>query len=163
MNIDFFKTTKILDGGMGQELLAKGLISKGTLWSASGLIEERNHQLVIDVHLSFINAGADVIVTNNFSARRIRMEQNKVLDHFNFANQKAGELAVKAKEISKKDILIAGSLPAQNDTYQVDKRDKKIIEKDFFNQAKIISPYVDFFLFRCFEQWKRIRVSFKCN
>ncbi|MDB4846089.1 homocysteine S-methyltransferase family protein [Pelagibacteraceae bacterium] len=159
MNIDFFKTTKILDGGMGQELLAKGLISKGTLWSASGLIEERNHQLVIDVHLSFINAGADVIVTNNFSARRIRMEQNKVLDHFNFANQKAGELAVKAKEISKKDILIAGSLPAQNDTYQVDKRDKKIIEKDFFNQAKIISPYVDFFYLDVLSSGKELELA----
>ena len=145
MDRNFFKTTKILDGGMGQELLAKGLVSKGTLWSASGLIEEKNHQLVIDTHLEFINAGADVIITNSFSTRRVRMEQNKVLNFFNFANQKAGELAVKAKEISKKDVLIAGSLPAQNDTYQVDKRDKKIIEKDFFDQAKIIAPYVDFF------------------
>ena len=145
MDRNFFKTTKILDGGMGQELLAKGLVSKGTLWSASALIEEKNHQLVIDTHLEFINAGADVIITNSFSTRRVRMEQNKVLNFFNFANQKAGELAVKAKEISKKDVLIAGSLPAQNDTYQVDKRDKKIIEKDFFDQAKIIAPYVDFF------------------
>ena len=145
MDRNFFKTTKILDGGMGQELLAKGLVSKGTLWSASALIEEKNHQLVIDTHLEFINAGADVIITNSFSTRRVRMEQNKVLNFFNFANQKAGELAVKAKEISKKDVLIAGSLPAQNDTYQVDKRDKKIIEKDFFDQAKIIAPYIDFF------------------
>ena len=145
MDRNFFKTTKILDGGMGQELLAKGLVSKGTLWSASALIEEKNHQLVIDTHLEFINAGADVIITNSFSTRRVRMEQNKVLHFFNFANQKAGELAVKAKEISKKDVLIAGSLPAQNDTYQVDKRDKKIIEKDFFDQAKIIAPYIDFF------------------
>ncbi len=145
MNKNFFKTTKILDGGMGQELLSKGLVSKGTLWSASGLIEEKNHQLVIDTHLEFIKAGADVIITNSFSARRVRMEQNKVLDLFNFANQKAGELALKAREISKKNILIGGSLPAQNDTYQVDKRNKKIIEKDFFDQAKIVNPYVDFF------------------
>jgi len=145
MDRNFFKTTKILDGGMGQELLAKGLVSKGTLWSASALIEEKNHQLVIDTHLEFINAGADVIITNSFSTRRVRMEQNKVLHFFNFANQKAGELAVKAKEISKKDVLIAGSLPAQNDTYQVDSRERKIIEKDFFDQAKIIAPYIDFF------------------
>ena len=43
MKTDFFKTIKILDGGMGQELLARGLISKGTLWSASALINEENH------------------------------------------------------------------------------------------------------------------------
>lgn len=51
----------------------------------------------------------------------------------------------KAKKISKKNILIAGSLPAQNDTYQVDLRDKNIIEKNFYDQAKIINPYIDFF------------------
>ena len=112
-----FSEIRILDGGMGQELLARGLISKGTLWSASALIEEQYNQLIIDTHLSFINAGADVILTNSFTTRRIRMEQNGVGNLFNFANQKAGELAVKAKELSKKKILIAASLPSQNDTY----------------------------------------------
>ena len=38
MNKDFFKQVRILDGGMGQELHAKGLISMGTLWSASCLL-----------------------------------------------------------------------------------------------------------------------------
>ena len=33
MNIDFFKQVRILDGGMGQELHAKGLITRGTLRS----------------------------------------------------------------------------------------------------------------------------------
>ena len=74
------------------------------------------------------------------------MEQNKVGNLFNFVNQKAGELAVKAREISKKKILIAGALPAQNDTYQVDKRDNDIIEKDFFDQANLLNPYIDFFI-----------------
>ena len=102
MDLNYFKTTKILDGGMGQELLAKGLVSKGTLWSTSAVLEEKYHQLLVDVHLSFINAGADVIVTNNFSSRRIRLIQNKVGEKFNYVNQKACELANKAREISKK-------------------------------------------------------------
>ncbi len=50
----------------------------------------------------------------------------------------------KSKRIIKKNILIAGSLPAQNDTYEVDKREKNIIEKNFFDQARIINPYIDF-------------------
>ena len=44
------------------------------------------------------------------------MAQNNVEELFDYANKKAGELALRAKEISKKNILIAGSLPAQNDT-----------------------------------------------
>ena len=145
MDINYFTKTRILDGGMGQELLAKGLKAKGSLWSATALIEKKYHQLVVDAHLDFIKSGADVIVTNNFSARRARMIENKVEEHFNYANEKAGELALKAKEISKKNVLIAGSLPGQNDTYVLDQRDKKIIEKGFHDQAKLIKPFIDFF------------------
>ena len=145
MNKDFFKKIRILDAGMGQELLARGLVSKGTLWSATSLLDEKYYQLVIDTHLSLIKAVADVILTNTFTTRRVRMDQNKVGNLFNFANKKAAELAVKAKEISKKNILIAGSLPAQNDTYQVDKRENHIIEKDFFDQANIINSYIILF------------------
>ena len=159
MDKDFFKKIRILDGGMGQELLARGLVSKGTLWSASALLDEKNHQLVIDAHLSFINAGADVIVTNTFTTRRIRMQQNQVNHLFNFANEKAGELAVKAKEISKKNILIAGGLPAQSDTYQVDKREKNIIEKDFYDQATLINPYIDFFYLDVISSGKEIEIA----
>ena len=45
MNLEFFKKTRILDGGMGQELLARGLVSKGTLWSASAILEKKFHNL----------------------------------------------------------------------------------------------------------------------
>jgi len=145
MDKDFFKKTRILDGGMGQELLAKGLKAKGSLWSATALIEKNHHQLVVDAHLDFIKSGADVIVTNSFSARRVRMIQNKVEEDFKYANEKAGELAVKAKEISKKSVLIAGSLPAQNDTYILDQRDKNIMEKNFYDQAVLLKPFIDFF------------------
>ena len=142
---NFFKSLKILDGGMGQELLSRGLKSKGSLWSASALLEEKYHQLVIDSHIDFINSGANVIVTNNFSARRVRMIENNVNDKFQYANEKAGEIAVKAKKLSKKNIKIAGSLPAQNDTYLKDERDYKTIQQGFNDQAVCLKPYIDFY------------------
>ena len=159
MDLNFFKKIRVLDAGMGQELLARGLVTKGTLWSASSLLEEKYNKLVIDTHLSSINAGAEVILTNTFTTRKVRMEQNQVGDLFHFANQKACELAVKAKELSKKKILIAGSLPAQNDTYEVDNRDKNIIEKNFFDQAKIINPYIDFFYLDVLSSGREIEIA----
>tara|TARA_A100001015_G_scaffold300557_1_gene386125 strand:+ start:2575 stop:3492 length:918 start_codon:yes stop_codon:yes gene_type:complete len=144
VDLNFFNQTRILDGGMGQQLLEKGLVSKGTLWSTSAILDKKFHQLVIDVHLSFINSGADVILTNTFASRKIRLFQNKVEEHFKYVNEKACLLSIKAKELSKKDILIAGNLPCQFDTYVEDKRDSKIIEKDFYQQAEIIGPHVDF-------------------
>ena len=41
INKNFFNKTKILDGGMGQELLANGLVGKGTLWSSTALLDEK--------------------------------------------------------------------------------------------------------------------------
>ena len=159
MDINFFKKIRILDSGMGQELLSRGLITKGTLWSATSLLDKKYHQLVIDTHLSSINAGADVILTNTFTTRRVRMEQNKVADMFKYANQKACELAIKAKELSKKKILIAGSLPAQNDTYEVDKRDKNIIKNNFYDQASVINPYIDFFYLDVVSSGREIEIA----
>ena len=101
MNKNYFSKIRILDGGMGQMLLAKGLKPKGSLWSATALVDKKYHELVVDTHLDFIKSGAEVITTNNFAARRIRMVQNNVEDYFNYANEKAGELAVKAKALSK--------------------------------------------------------------
>ena len=62
MDINFFKKTRILDGGMGQELLARGVKANGTLWSANALLQESYHKLLLDTHLDFIKAGAEIIV-----------------------------------------------------------------------------------------------------
>ena len=43
MDLNFFNKLRILDGGMGQQLLAKGLISKGTLWSATANLDKNFH------------------------------------------------------------------------------------------------------------------------
>jgi len=159
MNIDYFSKVRILDGGMGQALLEKGLKPKGSLWSASALIEKKYHQLVIDTHLDFIKSGADVIVTNNFSARRSRTIQNNVDEHFNYANEKAGELALKAKELSRRNILIAGSLPAQYDTYVPDERDQNLIKKDFSDQANLLKPFIDFFYLDVLSSIREVEIA----
>jgi homocysteine S-methyltransferase len=146
MDINYFKSTRILDGGMGQELLHKGLKPKGTLWSAHALIDENCHQLVIDAHLDFINAGAEVIVTTTFTARRLRLIQNDCEKYFEKINIKAVELAQKARDISKKNILIAGGLPNQKQTYSADLgKDLNVIEKNFYDQAKFLKNGIDFF------------------
>ena len=82
MDINFFKQTRILDGGMGQELLARGMIPKGSLWSASALLDENYHNLLLNAHLDYIKAGAEVIVTNTFATRRVRLSEYKIDSKF---------------------------------------------------------------------------------
>ena len=146
MDINFFKQTRILDGGMGQELLSRGMEPKGSLWSASALLNKNYHDLLLNAHLDYIKAGAEVIVTNTFATRRVRLKENKIDSKFEYLNKKAGEIAKKTKDYFPK-ILVAGGLPPQNSTYKADDRSEGEIKTDFFNQAKILNPYVDFFYF----------------
>ena len=146
MDINFFKKTRILDGGMGQELLARGMEPNGTLWSANALLQEKYHELLLNTHVDFIKAGAEVIVTTTFTTRKIRLRDNNVEDKFEYLNKKAGEIADQAKKLYPK-VLIAGGLPPQYLTYEADTRSDKEISDNFNSQAEILNPYVDFFYF----------------
>jgi homocysteine S-methyltransferase len=145
---DFFKKTRILDGGMGQELLNRGVKPHGTIWGATALLYKKYHKVVVDTHLDFINAGAEVIVTNSFGSRKRRLIENNLEKYFKKLNRISAELAFKAVKKSKKKILIAGSLPPQNFTYFADLgNDLNFIKDSFFQQAKCLDPFVDFFYF----------------
>ena len=146
MDINFFKETRVLDGGMGQELLARGVEANGTLWSANALLQEKYHQLLLDTHLDFINSGAEIIVTTTFTTRRMRLRDNGVEDKFEYLNTKAGEIAKKAKDLNP-HILVAGGLPPQYLTYEADTRSNDEIKENFYDQAKLLDPFIDFFYF----------------
>ena len=53
--------TLLLDGGMGQELVARGVDNSTGLWSAEALIHQP--ELVQQAHKAFLDAGAEVIAT----------------------------------------------------------------------------------------------------
>ena len=158
MDLNFFKKTRILDGGMGQELLARGMKPNGTLWSANAILDENYHQLLQDTHRDFIKAGAEVIVTTTFTTRRKRLRENNIEDKFEYLNIKAGEIAHKVKK-EFPNVLIAGGLPPQELTYEADERSEEEIINTFNEQAKLLNDYVDFFYF---DVWSSIK-EFKCG
>ena len=160
MNLDFFKQIRILDGGMGQELLARGMEANGTLWSANALLNKKYHKLLLDTHVDFIKAGAEAIVTTTFTTRKERLKDNNVEDKFEYLNKKAGEIAQDAKKLYP-HILVAGGLPPQYLTYEADPRPDNEIEDNFNSQAKILNPYVDFFYFDVLSSVKEFRIAIK--
>ncbi len=156
INKDYFRQTRILDGGMGQELLARGMKPKSTLWSANAILDSNYHQLVLDTHLDFIKAGAEIIVTTTFATRQRRLKENNLLDKFEYLNQKAGEIAQAAKQ-KFPNTYIAGGIPPQNLTYEADDRDESEITENFNSQAKALNLYVDFFYFDVWSSIKEVR------
>jgi homocysteine S-methyltransferase len=153
---DFFNKVRILDGGMGQELLARGMKPNSTLWSANAILDENYHQLVLDTHVDFIKAGAEIIVTTTFATRQKRLKENNLIDKFEYLNQKAGEIAQAAKK-KFPNIYIAGGIPPQNLTYEADDRDEFEIIKNFNSQAKALNPYIDFFYFDVWSSIKEVK------
>ena len=160
MDINFFKKTRVLDGGMGQELLARGVETSGTLWSANALLQEKYHELLLNTHLDFINSGAEIIVTTTFTTRRMRLRDNGVEDKFEYLNTKAGEIAKKAKDLNP-HVLVAGGLPPQYLTYEVDTRSDEEIKENFYDQAKLLDPFIDFFYFDVLSSVREFSLAIK--
>ena len=95
----------VADGGMGA-LLASAV-------DRLRCPEEANlkaPEAVIDVHLGFIRAGAELIETNTFGANRTRLAQYFLEDDFERINAAGVKLAREAREIAGKEVLIAGAI-----------------------------------------------------
>jgi len=61
-----FKQPIIIDGALATEMEARGANLHDALWSARYLLEES--ELIRDVHLDYLNAGARIIITASYQA-----------------------------------------------------------------------------------------------
>lgn len=135
----------VLDGGMGQELAARGVDTTHGLWSAQALISEP--ETVLAVHRDFIDAGADVITTNTYASTRRRLREGGDEQSFERLNRRACELACRAREESGRDVLIAGSLPPIHGSYRPDRvRPFEELEPQYREHAEILAESADLFI-----------------
>ena len=97
----------ILDGGVGTELQFRGIEMDET-WCGSASL---NTEVLEQIHLDYINAGAEVITTNTYASSRLMLGAAGLGNNFEEINLKAINAAHEARLKAKKDnILIAGSL-----------------------------------------------------
>ena len=93
------------DGGMGA-LLA----SAGPRLRCPEEANLRAPESVVDVHVGYIRAGADLIETNTFGANRPKLAQHFLEDQFEEINNAAVRLAREARDIAGREVFIAGSI-----------------------------------------------------
>ena len=93
------------DGGMGA--LVSSAVSRLRCPEEANL---RAPESVVSLHLNFIRAGADLIETNTFGANRAKLRQQFLEDEFEAINGAAVKLARDAREVSGRDVFIAGSI-----------------------------------------------------
>jgi homocysteine S-methyltransferase len=70
----------------------------------------RAPEAVVSLHVGYIQAGAELIETNTFGANRRKLAEHYLEDEFEAINSTAVRLAREAREVSGKDVFIAGSI-----------------------------------------------------
>lgn len=99
----------LLDGGMGQELIARSSQPASPLWSAKVLVDES--ELVAAVHRDYIDAGATVLTLNTYAVTPQRLAAHASEDLFPTLQAQACEILTRVRDESGRDVAIAGCLP----------------------------------------------------
>ncbi len=101
--------TVLMDGGMGSELQFRGYASPST-WSGGPMLT--HPELVREIHEEFIEAGAEIIITNTFATGRDMLEEGDLGHMVAEANKLGIEAAVQARRNAgaEDSVVIAASV-----------------------------------------------------
>jgi homocysteine S-methyltransferase len=115
----FFEKGSVLkDGAMGTEILHRGIETPIPLWSAYALLE--HPEVVQQIHLDYIKAGARIITTNTFRTTA------RMLQRAGYPTGKAREITLLACDLARnaikqagleEKVLIGGSVAPLEDCY----------------------------------------------
>jgi 5-methyltetrahydrofolate--homocysteine methyltransferase len=96
-------TVLLCDGAWGTELFRRGLMPgcPPDEWTLT------HPEIVQDITREYLNAGAQVILTNTFGANRFRLEPHGLSQRVSEVNSRAASLA---REVVTRDALLAGDI-----------------------------------------------------
>ena len=96
----------LADGATGSNLFARGLQSGDApeLWNAD------HPERVAQLQRAFVEAGADIILTNSFGGTRHRLKLHRAEDRVAELNEKAARIARAEADRADRVVLVAGSM-----------------------------------------------------
>lgn len=137
-------TITLLDGGMGQELVARSGDEPTPLWATRVMIDHPG--LVRDIHADYFAAGASLATTNTYSIHHDRLERFD-LDHmFRALHLRALAEAEEARGGHGRG-LIAGSLGPLVASYRPEVTQPVVVAAPKYAEiASLLGPHVDVIL-----------------
>lgn len=103
---DLAKKPLLADGGIGTLLYSRGATPEASFEQFNLTKQDEIQQ----IHIDYINAGADVIETNSFSANRYRLANFGLEADTHKINLWAAKVARNAREVAGQPVFIAGSV-----------------------------------------------------
>lgn len=135
----------VMDGGMGRELIRRGVATRTGLWSAQALLDAPD--VVVETHRDFIAAGSRMITTNSYSCVPSYLGKADRADLYLELAALAGQLARTAASDSECGVIVAGGLPPLSESYRSDLVvDDATARPIYAALAETLVPYVDVFL-----------------
>jgi homocysteine S-methyltransferase len=133
----------VTDGGMG--VLISSVVAGLRCPEEANI---RQPDSVISLHSSFISAGAELIETNTFGANRHKLRTRFLEEELAAINEGGVKLAREAREISGRDVYIAGSIGPLGELGQRDPAERG----PFFAEqaALLVGRGVDLFMVETF-------------
>lgn len=96
----------LADGATGSNLFEVGLVSG----DAPELWNTEHPEKINNLHQSFVDAGADIILTNSFGGTRYRLKLHNAQDRVEELNVLAAQIARKVADKSGRTVVVAGSI-----------------------------------------------------
>jgi len=130
----------VLDGGTGTEMSARGGAFDPEAWSATANLDAPG--LVREVHESFIDAGAEVVITNTFSTTRPRLAAAGRVSELSDAVANAVRAAREAAGTAAGPVAVGGSIGLPGATVQPpesDAMDYDAAYRIFTEQAELLA------------------------
>lgn len=100
------KGVLLADGATGTNLFAMGLEAG----EAPELLNETAPDTITRLHQNFVDAGADIILTNSFGGTRHRLKLHHAQDRVHELNQRAAEIARSVADKAGRKVIVAGSV-----------------------------------------------------
>ena len=100
------KGVLLADGATGTTLFDMGLTSG----EAPELWNEQKPENIHKLHRDFVEAGADIILTNSFGGTRHRLKLHNAQDRVHELNKLAAEIAREVAEAAGRKVIVAGSV-----------------------------------------------------
>ena len=142
----------VADGGMG--VLISSAVPRLRCPEEANI---RSPESVVTLHTSFIRAGADLIETNTFGANRRKLAQQYLEDEFERINSAGVKLAREAREISGREVFIAGSIGPLGDLAAIPPAQRGEI---FAEQALLLDGRgVDLFMIETFYELDELETA----
>lgn len=134
----------LMDGGMGQELIARSRHPVHPLWSTQVMIHEP--EIVREVHRDYLAAGARVLTVNAYTITGPRLARDGATEPLEELQETACRLALEARG-DRGDVTIAGCLPPLLGSYRPDiTPDPETALAEYRRIVAAQAPHVDVFL-----------------